>query len=432
MRARTAFVLLAGLLAGLVLAAAPALAETVVITGATIHTLGSQGTIKNGTVVIENGRIKAVGANVAAPAGARTINGQGKVVTPGLFDSLSRIGLVEIGAVQGTADASVDDDRITAAFNAADALNPRSVLIPVNRIEGLTRIVAAPQTGESLIAGQGAVIHLGGPGDFIVRSPVAMFAVLGESGAGLAGGSRAAAILRLREALQDAKDYAANRKAFEAGNRREYALSRLDLEALIPVVRGEMPLVVNVNRASDIEAALRLAKELSLKLILSSVNEGWMVADQIAAAKVPVLVSPLDNLPGSFENLGATLENAARLHKAGVTVAFMSGDAHNARNIKQGAGNAVAYGMPWEAALAAMTSVPARIWGISDRYGTLEPGKDADVVIWDGDPLELTTFPVAVFIRGKEMPMTSRQLELRDRYKDISGPMPPAYRKPQP
>ncbi len=432
MRTRTASLLLAGLLAGLALAAAPALAETVVVTGATIHTLGSQGTIKNGTVVIENGRIKAVGANVAAPAGARVINGQGKVVTPGLFDSLSRIGLVEIGAVQGTADARVEDDRVTAAFNVADAVNPRSVLIPVNRVEGLTRIVAAPNNGNSLIAGQGAVIHLGGPGDFLVRSPVAMFAQLGEAGADLAGGSRAAAILRLREAFQDAKDYAANRKAFEAGDRREYALSRLDLEALLPVVRGELPLVVNVNRASDIEAALRLAKEYGLKLILSSVNEGWMVADQIAAARVPVLVSPLDNLPGSFENLGATLENAARLHKAGVTVAFMSGDAHNARNIKQGAGNAVAYGMPWDAALAAMTSVPARIWGISDRYGTLEPGKDADVVLWDGDPLELTSFPVAVFIRGREMPMTSRQLELRDRYKDISGPMPPAYRKPQP
>lgn len=420
------------LLAGLALAALPALAETVVITGATIHTMGPQGTIRNGSVVIENGRIKAVGANVAAPAGARTVNGQGKVVTPGLFDSLSQIGLVEIGAVQDTADASVDDDRVTAAFNVADAINPRSVLIPVNRVEGLTRIVAAPDTGESLIAGQGAVIHLGGPGDFLVRSPVAMFAVLGESGARLAGGSRAASILRLREALEDAKDYAANRKAFEAGERREYALSRLDLEALIPVVRGELPLVVNAHRASDIEAALRLAKEYSLKLILSGVNEGWKVADQIVAAKVPVLVNPLNNLPGSFENLGATLENAARLHKAGVTVAFMSGDAHNSRNIKQAAGNAVAYGMPWEAALAAMTSVPARIWGISDRYGTLEPGKDADVVVWDGDPLELTSFPVAVFIRGQEMPMTSRQLELRDRYKDLSGPMPPAYRKPQP
>lgn len=419
-------------LAGLALAALPALAETVVITGATIHTLGSQGKIENGSVVIENGRIKAVGTNVNVPAGARRIDGRGKVVTPGLMDSLSRIGLVEVGAVDDTSDASVDDDRLTAGFNVADAINPRSALIPVNRIEGLTRIVAAPSTGESLIAGQGAVIHLGGPGDFLVRSPVAMFARLGEAGARLSGGSRAAAILRLREAFEDAKDYAANRKAFDTGDRREYALSRLDLEALIPVIRGELPLVIEAHQASDIETALRLAKDYNLKLILAGARQGWKVADQIAAARVPVLVTPLENLPGDFESIGATLENPARLHKAGVRIAFMSGEAHNARNIKQAAGNAVAYGMPWEAALAAITSVPARIWGIYDRYGTLEAGKDADVVIWDGDPLELTSFPVAVFIRGKEMPMTSRQIELRDRYKDLSGPMPPAYRKPQP
>src|SRR6185295_6000619 len=138
----------------------------------------------------------------------------------------------------------------------------------------------------------------------------------------------------------------------------------------------------------------------------------------------------MDNLPSSFETLGATLENAARLAKAGVTFAFMTADAHNGRNLKQAAGNAVAYGLPWDAALAAMTSVPARIWGIADRYGTLEPGKDADVVIWDGDPLELTTFAEAVFIRGVEIPMKSRQTELRDRYKDLGGPLPKAYEKP--
>jgi imidazolonepropionase-like amidohydrolase len=405
-------------------------AETVAITGATLHTMGSQGTIQNGTLVIEDGKIRAVGANVAVPAGARRIDARGKVVTPGLIDSFSTLGLVEVSAVQGSADAREQDDRITAAFKAADAINPRSILIPVNRIEGLTRVVAMPSPGKSLIAGQGAVIDLGGPGDYLVRSPVAMYAVLGESGADLAGGSRAAAILRLREAFQDALDYAANRKAFEQGDRRDYALSRLDLEALIPVVKGELPLVLGVSRASDIEAALRLAREYKLKLILAGAEEGWIVAREIAEAKVPVLVSPLNNIPGSFETLGATLENPARLHKAGVTIAFMTGDAHNARNIKQAAGNAVAYGLPWEAALAAMTTVPARIWGIADRYGTLEPGKDADVVIWDGDPLELSTFADAVFIRGKAMPMKSRQTELRDRYKDLQTPMPPAYQKP--
>ena len=407
-------------------------AQSLAITGATIHTVGPQGTIRNGSLWIENGKIRAVGANITIPAGVRRIDARGKVVTPGLFDSISRIGLVEVSAVEGSADASVEDDRITAAFNVADAINPRSSVIPVNRIEGVTRAVVAPRTGKSLISGQGAIIHFGGTEDYLVRSPVAMFAVLGERGAGLTGGSRGGAILRLREALQDALDYAANRKAFEQGERREYALSRLDLEALGPVVKGQLPLVLSVDGASDIEAALRLAKDFDLKLIVADAAEGWKVARQLAEAKIPVLINPMINLPESFEVVGATLENAARLHKAGVTVAFLTGDSHNSRNIKQAAGNAVAYGMPWEAALAAMTAVPARIWGIADHYGTLEPGKDADVVIWDGDPLEVTTFADAVFIRGQEIPMKSRQTELRDRYKDLKTPMPPAYQKPLP
>jgi imidazolonepropionase-like amidohydrolase len=431
MRRRTCKPALAvGLLLAAAIPAIPALGETIAIIGATVHTMGPQGTIQNATVLIENGRIRAVGPALAVPAGARRIDARGKVVTPGLFDSLSRLGLVEVNAVEGTEDATVEDDRVTAAFRVADALNPRSVLIPVNRIEGLTRAVVAPNAGKSLLAGQGAIITLEGPGDYLLRSSAAMVAFLGETGSRLAGGSRAASLLRLKEAFQDALDYAANRRAFDTGDRRSYALSRLDLEALIPVVRGELPLVVFVDRASDIEAVLRLAKEWKLKLILASVNEAWKVAPQIAAAHVPVLLNPMDDLPNSFETLGATLENAARLHKAGVTFAFMSGDAHNARNIKQAAGNAVAYGLPWDAALAAVTSVPARIWGLADRYGTLEPGKDADVVIWDGDPLELTTFADAVFIRGKEMPMRSRQTELRDRYKNLGGPLPPAYQKP--
>jgi imidazolonepropionase-like amidohydrolase len=402
----------------LILAAPPTHAEVVAITGGTIHTLGPAGTIEGGTIVIENGRIRAVGKDVAVPAGARRIDATGKVVTPGLFDSLSRLGLVEVGAVPGSVDTTVQDDQITAANDVADALNPRSTLFPVNRVEGLTRAVTAPGNGRSLIAGLGAVIHLGTESpDWVIRPRAALFATLGESGAELTGGSRAASLLRLREAFQDAKDWAANRPAFERGDRRSYALSRLDLEALQPVVRGEIPLVLAANRASDIEAALKLARDFHLKLILSDATEGWLVARQIVAAKVPVLVNVLNNLPGSFEALDATLENAARLQAAGVTVAFMSGDAHNARNIKQSAGNAVAYGMPWKAALEAMTITPARIWGLDDHYGTLEAGKDADVVVWDGDPLEVTTFADHVFIRGTEIPMTSRQLELRDRYK---------------
>jgi imidazolonepropionase-like amidohydrolase len=410
--------------------AAPLLAETIAIVGGTVHTLGPQGTIERGTVVVRDGKIAAVGAAVEVPAGARVVDASGKVVTPGLFDSLTQLGLVEVGQVATTRDYRVEDDEVTAALAVAPALNPRSTLIPVNRVEGLTRAVVAPQPGESLIAGQGAIIHLGLGPDLVVRAPAAMFAVLGERGAELAGGARGAALLRLREALEDARDYARNRAAFDRGERRPYALSRLDLEALGPVVEGKLPLVVAVDRAADIRAALALGEEFPLRLILAGVTEGWMVAQEIAAADVPVLVNPMVNLPDRFEALGATLENAGRLHAAGVTFAFMTADAHNARNLKQGAGNAVSYGLPWEAALAAMTIVPARLWGLADRIGSLEPGKDADVVVWDGDPLEVTTFADHVLIGGVEMPMTTRQTALRDRYRQLGGPLPPAYRTP--
>ena len=413
------------------LAAAPvadAAAEVVAITGARVHTLGPAGTLEGATVVIEDGRIRAVGAGLAVPAGARRIDAAGKVVTPGLLDSTTQLGLVEVSAVEGTRDAVVRDDRITAAVDVVDALNPDSDLIEVNRVEGLTRAVVAPAPGNSLIAGRGALIHLGDGPDLVVKAPAAMFAVLGETGQRLAGGSRAAALLRLREALTDARDYAAHRAAYDAGERREYALSRLDLEALQPVVEGKLPLVVEVHRASDVRAALRLAGEFRLKLILSGATEAWKVAPELVAAKVPVLLDPLDNLPRSFEDLGATLENAARLHRAGVTFAFQSRDAHNARNLRQAAGNAVAYGLPWEEALRAMTATPARIWGIAERYGTLEPGKDADLVVWDGDPLEVTSAAERVFIRGREVPQDNRHLQLRDRYKTLGDGPPRAYR----
>ena len=432
MNARLKWNLVQGLAVVACLAAAwgPADAETVAIVGATVHTMGSAGTLENATVVIEGGRIRAVGRGIPVPPGARTIDARGKVVTPGLFDSLTQLGLVEVNAVAGTRDGAEQNDRITAAFDVADAINPRSMLLPINRVEGLTRAVVAPGAGKSLIAGRGAVIHLGMGPDLLVRSPAAMFAVLGEQGAHLAGGSRAGAMLLLREALDDALDYATHRAAWEKAEHRLYTLSRLDLEALAPVARGELPLVVFVDRASDIEAALRLGRERHLKLILAGCDEGWMVADQIAAARVPVLINPLTDLPSTFEHLGATLENAARLNRAGVTFAFMSGDAHNARNLRQLAGNAVANGLPWDEALRAMTVNPARIWHLEDRLGTLEPGKEADVVIWDGDPLEVTSGAEKVFIRGVEMPRKTRQTELRDRYMHLGGPLPPAYEQP--
>jgi imidazolonepropionase-like amidohydrolase len=401
-----------------VLPASTAHAQTTAITNARIHTISGP-TIENGTIVIRNGRIAAVGADVEVPENARVIDGTGKVVTPGFLDASTSLGIVEIGGVSGTNDAATSQERLTAAFNVADALNPRATAIPVTRVEGITRAVVVPGGFQSILRGQGILIHLDGlrADEMIVRNPVGIYVTLGESGAGRAGGSRAAAMLLLREALQDARDYAANRNAFMQGNRREYALSRLDLEALQPVLRRELPLIISVNRAADILNVLQFARQENVRVILSGAEEGWMVASDLASADVPVIINSMNNIPG-FDNLGATLENAARMHAAGVTVMLSSFDGSNVRNLRQVAGNAVSYGMPHEAALAAVTQVPAQVFGIADRYGTLEVGKDADVVVWDGDPFEFATKAEYVFIRGHEQLPDNRQQMLFERYRN--------------
>ncbi len=402
-----------------------ATAETVAITGATVHTMTRAGTLNDATVVIVDGQLRAIGNGVAVPDGARVISGDGLVITPGLFDAWGEMGLVEISAVDGTNDSRAEDTDYGAALNVADAVNPRSELIAVNRIEGVTRSVVAPTADGYLIGGQAIVINLGGAGDWLEKSPAALAVQLGERGASLSGGSRAAALLALREALTDARDYGRNRSAFERGSRRAYARSRLDLEALQPVLKGDIPIVALVHRAADIEALLRLKREFKLRVIVSGGAEAWLVADQLAAESVPVIVDPLMNLPGSFELLRATGENAARLHAAGVSVAFGTNDSHNARNLRQAAGNAVARGLPWDVALAATTVTGARAFGID---ASLEAGKVADLVVWDGDPLELSSFPVAVFINGASIPLTSRQTELRDRYLRKPDALPHSYR----
>lgn len=413
-------------------AAGPADAQTIAITNAKVYTMTGPA-LDHATVLIRGGRIAAVGTDVAVPSGASVVDGTGKVVTPGFMDSATQLGVTEIEAYGNTNDMAVDNDRITAAFDVADGYNPNSTLIPVTRVEGVTRAVVGPSARGSLIAGQGIVVDLGpGPARTrIHRDPAGMWVVLGERGASLAGGARGAATLEVREALQDATDYAANKAAWERAARRDYALSRLDLDALVPVVEKREPLVVQVDRASDIEAALRLRDEFDLRMILVGAAEGWMVADEIARAGVPVVVFPMQNIP-DFERLGTTLENAGRMAKAGVTVAIGTGSLDpntataNTRNLKQAAGNAVSYGMPHEQALAAISSVPARVWGVADDYGTLQPGRAADVVVWSGDPLELTTLVEHVFIRGVEMPERTRQRLLFERYRDRE-PMPQAY-----
>jgi imidazolonepropionase-like amidohydrolase len=400
----------------------PGAPETVAITGARVLPVSGP-PIEGGTVVMRNGTILAIGADVPVPEGARVIDGRGKLVTPGWIDSATHLGIVEIPlSAPGTADHVTTETRLSAAFDVTDAFNGHSVAIPVTRVEGITRAVVMPAGTGDVIVGRGAVLDLSGAQvpDAVTRAPVAMFALIGEAGAAVAGRSRGTAILRLREALQDARDFDRHRAAFDTRQRREYARGRLELEALLPVVRGEIPLAVTAHRASDLLAAMRLADEFSLRLVLMGAAEGWMVAGEIARRKIPVIVKPLTNLP-RFETLGATLENAARLSQAGVTLALATFVTHNSRNLRQEAGNAIARGLDPAAALEAVTLAPARIWGVADRYGSLEAGKEADVVVWSGDPFELTTSAEHVFIRGREVPKDTRHRQLLQRYRDITA-----------
>ena len=393
----------------------------IAITNARILTAAGPA-IAKGTIVIRGGTIVAVGANVSVPSGATVVDAAGRIVTPGFIESNTNLGIVEIPlSAEGTADQNSTDPGVGAAFDVTDAFNPRSSAIPVARVDGITRALVVPGGTGHLLQGQAAVFDLGG--EFVpasVTKPRAvMMAALGEAGAGVAGGSRATAMLRLRELLQDAIDFTRNRTAWTTGQRREYVRSRLDLEALRPVVTGAMPLAIQANRASDLLAAMRLAEEFKLKLVLVGAAEGWMVADELAKRQVPVVIKPLTNIP-SFDALGATLENAARLHKAGVTLVLSTFDTHRAGTLRQEVGNAVSYGLDPDAALRSVTITPAQVWGIADRTGSLEVGKDADLVIWSGDPFELTTAAEHVFIKGREMPMETRQTELLKKYRTIT------------
>jgi imidazolonepropionase-like amidohydrolase len=424
----------AALLAAALLHAPSVQAGVTVLRGATVHTLGAAGTLENATVIVRDGRIEQVGTQLAAPAGATIIEVQGKVITPGFIDAYGKLGVDEVDGEESTVDGSAKGLPYSAAFALAEAIDTRSARVEANRAEGITGALVAPSSsaaGEGLapvISGQAAFIRLGS--DTVARGAAGFVFTYGEAGAARSGGARSAALLRLRELLEDARDYGKHRGEYDRGARRAYAGTRLDLEALQPLLAGQVPLLVEVNRASDILAVLKLAQGFGLRVVIVGGAEAWRVAPALAAAKSPVILDALANLPDRFESLGATLQNAARLAAAGVEVAFATEDDNNPRNARQLAGNAVAHGMPYQAALAALTRVPARVAGLGDTLGTLEPGRLADLVVWDGDPFETTTTAERVYIGGEPMPTVSRQTLLRDRYRNLGGPLPPAYRKP--
>jgi imidazolonepropionase-like amidohydrolase len=400
---------------------APALAQTIAITNAKVYPVSSA-PISNATVLIRNGLIVAVGAGISIPADAMKIDATGKIVTPGLINSITELGLVEIGQVRSTNDTSAKgSNNIAASFKVWDGLNPASALFAPTRNEGVTSVIVVPRGG--LISGQAAAIDLvsGRSSDMIRRAPVAMVGQV-SSATDAGTNARGELIGKLRTLLDDVKFYALHRLDYDRASSRTLAASKNDLEALIPVVEGRMPLMLEADQMDEIDAALALARDYHLKLMISGGAEAWLCADRLAAAHVPVLTGAMSNIPESFATLNQRQENAALLRRAGVTVVLVgNGDGgetqFNARNIKYDAGNAVAYGMSHDDALRAVTLSAAEVFGLSDRLGSLQPGRDANIVVWSGDPFEFSTQVEHVFIRGREVREPSRQDMLIERYR---------------
>lgn len=404
--------------APLLLLAAPAWAADLALVGGDVYPV-SGAMIPGGTVLIRGEVIEKIGKNVPLPAGIKTIDVRGKRVTPGLFDADSQIGLIEIDLEKSGVDAVAQTpDPIRAALSAADAIDLRSSLVGVARRQGVTTVLSLPAGG--LVAGQGALLDLVEERSPLLRTAihpkVALVVQLGGEGAQAVEQTRAAAVLRFRELLDDARAYQRNKAAFLKAQLYPLSASRLDLEALGEALAGRQTVIFKVSRAADIELALDLAQQEKLKVVLLGAEEGWKVADRIAAAKVPVILDGLLNVPASLEARGARGDNAALLARAGVKVAISARSSHNTGTLRFHLGNAVRAGLPAELALRAATQVPAEIFGQGQKYGTLDPKKVANVVVWSGDPFEPASYAEQVIIRGEVQPTDSRQTKLARRH----------------
>ncbi len=391
-------------------------APVVAITHALVYGPGTQPPIADATVVLAGGKVQAVGVAAAVPPGAQVYDAHGKTVTPGFIDADTDVGVVEVQLEPGANDTGSRGD-LVPALRMVDGYNPRSALIPIARSGGVTSVVVAPQSGA--LGGQSAFVDLAGDtqAEAVVRATLAQYARADE-GETQAVGTRGGLWMMLRRAFDDARFYGAHRAQYDANAARPLSLPRIDLEALQPVLRGEQPLVVTVHRASDIETALRFAEEFRLKLVLAGASEAWLMREELAKAKVPVVIDPLEDLPGNFDRLRSRSDNAAILAGAGVTVVISSFSSHNARLLWQRAGNAVRLGMDHDAAIRAVTEAPADAFGLKG-YGRLEPGAIANVVVWSGDPLQIGTRVEHVFVRGREQPLETRQTLLFNRYRTV-------------
>jgi hypothetical protein len=397
-------------------------AQTLLIRNATVHTQASQGVLLNTDVLVLDGSIQEIGSELSAPADAQIIEAAGLPLTPGLFAGISSIGLAEISLEDSTVDQGFALDLLRPEFDVTSAFNPNSTLINVTRIEGFSWTLLGARAMGSIIGGQGQPASLDGSFNSLMGGPV-LFVNVGSDTNALSGGSRAAQWMLLNQAVDESQS--------EMNWSPQSMLTPAGRKA-IALYTGGGTVVFNVDRASDILQVLAFTSEQSMNPVISGGGEAWMVADALAESGTPVILDPLENLPSSFDMLGARLDNAAILHDAGVTVIFslrgMPG--HNARRVRQAAGVAAANGLPFDAALAAMTINPADVFGLSETIGSLEPGKKANMVLWSGDPLEVTTVADQVILEGIAVEMVSRQTLLRDRYLPETTELPRAYIKP--
>lgn len=421
-------------------------AQTIAIRGAKIYTLAGP-PIENGTVVIRDGKIAVVGADVAVPAGAQVIDGKGLQVYPGFFDSFSQLGLVEVESVSATIDTTELGD-FNPQLVMATAVHPASEHIPVARANGITHAVSAPATGgggggggfggggaQSVVRGQASAINLNGwvIDEMLIRRSVGMVVVwptLGPAGGGFGGGgggggqqqrpfSEARQQYERRVAeisgwLESARHYA---QAVERGSKDKFERD-LKFDAMIPVVKGELPVIVYANRARDIRNAVEFCEREKLKMVLAGGGEGWKVKELLKEKNIPVILGPTQVLPTNEDDpYDKPFSRAGELHAAGVRIAFATFNSADSRTLPYEAGQAVPFGLPWEEAVKAITLYPAQFLGLADRLGTIETGKVANLVVTTGDPLELRTLVKHVVIAGREVSLDNRHLRLYNEYK---------------
>ena len=407
----------------------------IAIAGGKLLTI-TNGTIENGVVVMQNGKITAVGpaGSVKVPADAQVIDAKGMTVYPGLIDSETHLGLTEISAEKMTNDLVEPSDEIMPHMHVSDAFHAETALIPVARYNGVTNAIVAPESKDTL-PGQDSFIQLAGAdaSEMLLVRDIAM--PLNFDGSQRRNESFASAqypqtrmgmAAQMRQAFTDAQGYATkwdeyNKKkaAVKAGEAPPSPPARdLKLEALLPYLEGKKPVIVKAETPGDVETAYALAQEFKLRVVLDGLTQSRGIYDKVAQWKLPVIVGSIYEDPKEWERYDAVYKMPGELSKRGVKIAFASFDAHQVRNLPYAAGMAVAFGLPYDEAMKALTLYPAQIWGVDDHLGSLEVGKTANIVVASGDPLDVTTAVTHVFIQGQEIPLADRQTELRDRYQN--------------